>query len=37
MIKKTVRGFAAAALAALPLFSATPVQAAEALSLADAV
>ncbi|MFE7535160.1 HNH endonuclease family protein [Streptomyces rhizosphaericola] len=37
MIKKTVRGLAAAALTALPLFSATPAQAAEALSLADAV
>ncbi|MEV5619357.1 HNH endonuclease family protein [Streptomyces bacillaris] len=37
MIKKTARGLAAAALAALPLFSATPVQAAEPLSLADAV
>ncbi|MEV7054120.1 HNH endonuclease family protein [Streptomyces microflavus] len=37
MIKKTVRGLAAAALAVLPLFSAAPAQAAEPLSLADAV
>ncbi|MGC4925505.1 HNH endonuclease family protein [Streptomyces sp. DT117] len=37
MIKKTVRGLAAAALTVLPLFSASPAQAAEPLSLADAV
>ncbi|MFJ6239612.1 HNH endonuclease family protein [Streptomyces griseus] len=37
MIKKTVRGLAAAALTVLPLFSATPAQAAESLPLADAV
>ncbi|MFJ6316120.1 HNH endonuclease family protein [Streptomyces californicus] len=37
MIKKTVRGLAAAALAILPLCSAAPAQAAGPLSLADAV
>ncbi|MFI8201137.1 HNH endonuclease family protein [Streptomyces sp. NPDC085942] len=37
MIKKTARGLAAAALTVLPLFSAVPAQAAEPLSLADAV
>ncbi|MDP9953196.1 MULTISPECIES: HNH endonuclease family protein [Streptomyces] len=37
MIKKTVRGLAAAALTVLPLLSAAPAHAAEPLSLADAV
>ncbi|MFH8439350.1 HNH endonuclease family protein [Streptomyces sp. NPDC018007] len=37
MIKKTARGLAAAALTVLPLLSAAPAQAAEPLSLADAV
>ncbi|WP_411096015.1 HNH endonuclease family protein [Streptomyces sp. 020-2-3H-GM] len=37
MIKKTVRGLAAAALTILPLLSAAPAQAAEPPSLADAV
>ncbi|MEW1630876.1 HNH endonuclease family protein [Streptomyces sp. NPDC089173] len=37
MIKKTVRGLAAATLAVLPLLVAAPAQAVEALPLADAV
>ncbi|CAH9419458.1 putative secreted protein [Streptomyces globisporus] len=37
MIKKTVRGLAAAVLTVLPLFSASPAQAVEVLPLADAV
>ncbi|MFJ2568994.1 HNH endonuclease family protein [Streptomyces halstedii] len=37
MTKKTARGLAAAALSILPLLSAAPAQAAEPLSLADAV
>ncbi|MFD3640945.1 HNH endonuclease family protein [Streptomyces griseus] len=37
MITKTVRGFAAAALAVLPLLSAAPAQAAEVLPLAAAI
>ncbi|MFE3678689.1 HNH endonuclease family protein [Streptomyces griseus] len=37
MITKSLRGLAAAALAVLPLLSATPAQAAVALPLADAI